>query len=252
MAKKSGLAQEMYVAGYDISGDVGSVSSMAVTSNSQDVTGLNQSAHQRIGTLHDASIAFDTFFNDASNALHDALKGLPTTDVGAMYLTGTTRGDGAFCMEAKQIDYNWTRGADGSLTGTTEARSSSGGANWCRLLVKKVTHSSATDETGIVAPGGAQTTKGAVGYLQHMSAGSGTVEYDIEDSSDSTNGSDGAWANLLAFADVATPWNPITGRVQVTGNVEKWVRASTNGTFTNAVFAMAFYRGLDNDDLDLS
>ncbi len=242
----------MYVAGFDISGDVGSISSLQVTAEEQDVTGINKTAHERITKRHDAIIGFDTFFNDATDQLHDALKGLPTTNVGVMLLTGTTRGDGVFAMEAKQLNYDWVRGADGSLNGSVEAKMGSAGANWCRLLVKKGTHSSATDEVGVNEPADAQTTVGAVGYLQHFSAASGTVEYDIEDSSDSTNGTDGAWANLLAFADVATPYNPITSRVTVTGNVEKWVRASTNGTFTTAVFSMCFYRGLALDSLDLS
>ena len=57
-----------------------------------------------------------------------------------------------------------------------------------------------------------------------------------------TNGVDGAWANLLAFSDVATPYNPIASRVAVNGTVEKWTRASTNGTFTTAVFAMGLRR----------
>ncbi len=252
MAKKSGLSQEMYVAGFDISGDVGSISSLQVTAEEQDVTGINAVAHERITKRHDAIVGFDTFWNVATDALHDALSTLPTTDVGVMVLTGTTRGDSVFAMEAKQINYDWVRGAGGELNGSTEAKVGSGGANWCRLLVSKGTHSSSTDEVGINEPADAQTTEGAVGYLQHFSAASGTVEYDIEDSSDSTNGTDGAWANLLAFSDVATPWSPITSRVEVTGTVEKWVRASTNGTFTTAVFSMCFYRGLVLDSLDLS
>ena len=235
--KQSGLGMKLYLQGMDMSGDVGAISTMRSSVAVLDVTPIDKTAHERLPGLRDGEITFNVFFNNADDETHDALAALPTTDVLCMVLTGTTRGDPVICLTAKQVNYDWQRGADGSMLGTVQLLAASGvPLEYGLLLAARTTHASATDETGIDF--GAQTTAGAIGYLQHFSAASGTVE----DSSDSTNGVDGSWANLGAFSDVATPYAPIAQRIEISGTVERWVRASTNGIFTNAVFAMAFRR----------
>ena len=251
MAKQSGLGQSLYIGGYDLSGDVGSIDEASCPVNALDVTSINRSGVERILGRRDGQLSFTTFFNPATDAEHDALKGLPTADVLVLWLFGSTRGDVCGALSAKQIDYNPTLGADGSLTFKVQMLGAIGSfLEYGEVLVAKTTHASnGEDETGIDF--GSQTTVGAVGFLQHFGAAdpipTGTIEYDIEDSSDSSNGVDGSWANLLAFSDVATPWAEIAERVAVNGNVERWVRASTNGTFTNADFAMGFRRRAANE-----
>lgn len=245
MAKSSGIGQRLYVAGYDISGDVGSINNAGSPLQHLDVTAIDKSAMERIIGRRDAQLSFTAFFNDATDAEHDALSGLPTADVLALWLMGVTAGDVCAAITAKQVNYDGTRGTDGSLTFAVDLVGAAGFfLEYGKVLMAKATHSSATDETGINH--GSQTTIGAVGFLQHFGAAdpipTGTIEYDIEDSSDSSDGDDGAWANLLAFSDVASPWAEIAQRVAVNGNVEKWTRASTNGTFTNADFAMCLRR----------
>jgi hypothetical protein len=220
--------------------------------NLLEITGINKSAKERINGLASGELSFNTFFNPAADAAFDALMGLPKTDVLVMWATGTTLGDPVANLNAKQVASGWNRAADGSLIGSIQAQSNLYPLEWGILLAPATVHGSATDETGFIETGGAQTSKGGVGWLHHNDASSGTVEYDIEDSADSTNGVDGAWANLLAFSNVATPYAQIAERVEVTGTVEKYVRASTNGTFTNADFAMSFRRGITQDDVDLS
>ena len=246
MATRTGMVMRLYLHGYDIGGDVSGFGPIAARANLIDVTSVQDSATRRLVGKRDGEITFTCFFNDTADASHDALSTLPTTDVLAMVTAGITRGDPVFCLSAKQVNYDWNVNQDGSLTGTVQLVGAAGyPLETARLLTAKVTHSSATDVTGI--DHGAQTTSGGVGYLQHFAAASGTVEYDIEDSSDSTNGTDGTWGNLLAFSDVATPYAQIAQRVEVSGTVERWVRASTNGTFTNAQFAMAFRRRVANE-----
>ena len=241
MAKSSGLGMRLYLQGLDISGDVGAIGTIRSSMAAIDVTGIDKSAVERIAGMRDGEITFSVFFNSAVGETHDALAALPTTDVLAMVLTGTTRGDPVFCLTAKQVNYDWSRNADGSMQGTVQLLAAAGvPIEYGSLLVAKTTHASATDETGIDA--GAQSTYGAIGFLQHFSAASGTVEYDLEDSADSTNGVDGVWANLGAFSDVVTPYAAIAQRIAISGTVERWTRASTNGTFTNAVLAMAIRR----------
>lgn len=242
---RSGLGQQMYVGGYDISGNVGSIDNASSPAALLDVTAINKYAFERIIGLRSGQLSFTTFFDVATDAEHDALSGLPTADVLALWMMSSTRGDVCAALTAKQVNYDGTRGADGSLTFKVDLQGAAGlFLEYGEILVAKTTHASATDETGITNT--VQTTDGAVGFLQHFGAAdpipTGTIEYDIEDSSDSTNGIDGAWANLLAFSDVATPWAETAERVAVDGTVEKWTRASTNGTFTNADFAMGLRR----------
>ena len=45
MAKKSGLGNNLFISGYDLSGDVGAIGSIASTRGVQDVTSINKSAH---------------------------------------------------------------------------------------------------------------------------------------------------------------------------------------------------------------
>lgn len=254
MSKQAGLGMRLYLQGLDLSGDVGAINTIRTSSAPLDVTGIDKSAMERILAKRDGEISFTCFFNDgaaanragAAGSSFYALSALPTTDVLALVLMSTTRGAVVWALTAKQINYDWQNNADGSLTGTVQLLGAAGfPLENGRLLVAKTTHASADDETGY--DHGAQTTSGAVGFLQHFAAASGTVEYDIEDSSDSTDGDDGNWANLLAFSDVATPYAAIAQRVAVAGTVERWVRASTNGTFTNAVFAMALRRRQSGD-----
>lgn len=241
MSKSSGIGMRLYLQGLDLSGDVGSISTMRSSMAALDVTAIQDAAMVRIPGIRDGEITFNCFFNNADDETHDALAALPTTAVLCMVLTSVTAGQPVLCLTAKQVNYDWSRAADGSLLGTVQLLAASAVPLEYGLLLKaKGTHASADDETGIDF--GAQTTAGAVGFLQHFTAASGTVEYDLEDSSDSTDGDDGTWANLGAFSDVATPYAAIAERIEISGTVERWVRASTNGTFTDAVFAMAFRR----------
>lgn len=254
MAKSSGLGMALYVAGYDLSGDVGSVESISSPIALLDVPGINRSAMERIQGVRDGMVDFTAFFNPDSTAgaegEHTALSTLVATDRLVQVLMGTTRGDAIAALTSKQTNYDPTRSQDGALTFAVHSPAAAGIAlEWGIVLVAKTTHASATTETGILDGAGAQTTKGAVGFLQAFDAASGTVEYDIDDSSDSTNGVDGTWATLLSFTDVAAASHPTAERVAVNGTVEKYVRAVTEGTFADADFSISFRRR-DTNDLD--
>ena len=250
MAKISGIGQRLYVQGFDLSGDTGQINNVGSPVNLLDVTPISAAAMERIMGRRDGLISFTAFFNDAADGEHVALKGLPTSDVLALYLMSATRGDACAAISAKQENYDGSRGADGSLTIAVNLPASAGIPleRGIILVAKTTSHTGETDETGDNF--GSQTTVGAVGFLQHFedTSPSGVIEYDIEDSSDSTDGDDGNWSNLIAFSNVSTPWAGIAERVAVNGNVEKWVRASTNGAgFTNASFAMGLRRRQTGD-----
>ena len=246
MSKQSGLGQQFYLNGNNLSGDVGAITNAAGTIAPLDVTAINKLAHERIGGRRSGVLAFTTFFNDATEQQHEALKGLPDTDVLALWLFSGTLADPSCAITAKQANYDMTLGTDGALTFAVQLDSTAGTfLEWGQILAAALAHSSATTATGF--DDGAQTTDGAVGFLHAISAASGTVEYDIDDSSDSTNGVDGSWATLLSFTDVPAASHPTAERVEVAGTVERWTRTVTEGTFTTVVFSMAIRRRASGD-----
>ncbi|MET8475432.1 hypothetical protein ABZY90_19550 [Streptomyces sp. NPDC006422] len=151
MTKQSGLAQAFYLGGYNLSGDTGAGNEIGGgLSGTQDVTGIDKRAYERIGLLRDGRLNWTSFFNKAADAAHPVLSALPTTDRHLMWATGTALGSGAACMVAKQLDYNPTRAADGSLTISVSSQSNAYGLEWGDLLTAgQRTDTSATDGTGV-------------------------------------------------------------------------------------------------------
>src|SRR3990167_5567209 len=192
MAKTSVIGARLFLQGRDLSGDVGAISAIRASTALLDVTSIQDSAMVRIPGLRDGEITFNCFFNNAVAETHDYLASLPTTDVLALVLSSTTSGQPTWALTAKQVNYDWNRGADASLAGTVQLLGATGvPLEYGLLLTAKVTHASATD--------------------------------------------------------VPPPWPPMAERVAAAGTVERWVRASTNGTFTTAVFSMSFRRKAAGD-----
>src|ERR1700712_532435 len=116
MAKQSGLGDQLIVDGQLISGDVNSLSNIHGGPAPWDVTGIDKSATERIGVERDGGLSFVAFHNPAALGTHVKLSALPLTDRLVTYCRGFGLGnDSASCI-GKQINYDPTRGADGSLT----------------------------------------------------------------------------------------------------------------------------------------
>lgn len=62
MAKQSGLGDNFYIGGYDLSGDVASVDTISGARDVIDVTAIKQFAHQRLYGLKNGAWSFTTFF----------------------------------------------------------------------------------------------------------------------------------------------------------------------------------------------
>jgi hypothetical protein len=123
MAKQSGLGDNFYIGGYNISGDVGSLGGMSGGPAVQENTGIDKLAFERQGLLRSGQIEFTAFFNDAAAQEHIALKSLPLTDRIATYCRGTTLGNQAACLVGKQLNYDFSRSADGALTESVTVQS---------------------------------------------------------------------------------------------------------------------------------
>ena len=254
MAKGTGLASKMFVSGYDISGDVGAINEIASPKPTIDVTGIDSAGgHERIQTHSDGRISFNAFFNDATGQEHDVLKAKAAVEY-LLVLIGSTKGNPAAMLVALQTNYDWDRPADGSLIATVQALSSGNVAG----TINNVGLEWGTDIIGgtdtLTSPAGAgdqtvgevtaQTTAGAAIMLQVISLGSGTPTFIVQDSSDTTTGSDGSWATLKTMTIQAAN---TAERLTVSGTVEKGLRVNSTGTFTNAVIACGVRRGLAVD-----
>jgi len=247
MAKKTGLAENFYAHGYDISGDVGALQGVSSPRNTLEVPGIDASAMERLLGLASGLIDFNSWFNDAALREHAALKGLPTGDRVMVWAMGTTRGDSAAFLIAKQTNYDWARGEDGSLQASINAQSSNGvPLIWGNMLTAgKITDSSAANGTSI--DDSASTTKGVRAVLQVFDISSGTPTFVFQDSAN-----DSTWSTLISFAAVANGDEPTAEYKTATGTVDRYVRAITTGTFSNAQYAIVYQRGTADDDEDLS
>ncbi len=231
MTKQSGLGDNLYVAGYDLSGDVGNITRIGGGPETLDVTTISKSAYERLGGKRTGSIEFATFFDDATNAEHDALKGLPRTDVIATYARGTTLGNPSASCIGKQVNYDWNRDNSGNLTAAVQILSNGYGIEWGRQLTAGIrTDTSATNGSSIDTT--ASASFGGQAYLHVFSFTGTSVTVKIQDSADNSS-----WLDVTSFAFTAATGRT-TQRIQLgsTATIRRYVRAVTTGTFSSAAF----------------
>ena len=243
MAKINGLGVRLYAAGYDLSADINTVSSMSMSQDLLDITALDTSARKRLTGLGDGSIGVNGWFDNAAGQSHAAWTSnsnkLPTADQAVVVGMGTSRGDPGVGILAKQANYDVAR-TSGSAIATTAAYESTGGSSleWGVLLTSgKQTDGSATTSASVDEGSGASGSAPA-GYLQVISLGSGEMTCTVQDSG---NGS--SWSDKLTFTSVAAASAPTFERVTGSGSTGRYIRVVTSGTFSALVFVVMMSRG---------
>ena len=246
MTKSSGLSQQFLIGGYDLSGDVGSISNAASPRGILEVTAINKAGKERLYGLADGLLEFATWFDDAALLEHIALKGLPATDRNVLWAFGGSIGSVAAMLIAKQINYDWTEGQDRSLAGKISCQANGTPLEWGNLLTPgKVTHSGATN--GASQNDLASSAYGIIGYIQCTAFTGTTVTVIIQESSDNAAGD--PWATKLSFTAITGAQS--AERKTATGTVEQYVRVSSSGTFTSAAIIVAYRRGTAQDEVTL-
>ncbi|WP_405611366.1 hypothetical protein [Streptomyces sp. NBC_01508] len=247
MAKQSGLGDQLWISGQDVSGDIGAVNKIAGGPAVIDVTPINAYAMARIGGLRDGGIDYSAFWNPTNGvgqpkSAHAVLSPLPTTDVIMTYVRGATLGGPVACLNAKQLNYDGTRGDDGAMNFAGATQGNGYGLEWCLGL----TAGQRTDTAGAngdgVDFGTGPTAFGLQAYL-HVFAFTGTsVTVKLQQSSD--NGVGDAWTDITGGGFTAATAGGAAQRIQTARGqtVERYLRAVSTGTFTNAVFAVAVNR----------
>lgn len=247
MAKQSGLGDAFFLGGYDLSGDVGSLGRVGGgLAGTQDVTGINKSAQERIGLARDGALEWTSFFNPALAAAHPVLSSLPTTDRIATYGRGTALGSPAACLVGKQVNYDPSRAADGSLTISVQALANGYGLEWGRQLTAGVRTDTGATNGSSVDLGTGSTAFGLQAWL-HVTSFTGTdATIRLQESSD--DGSGDAFANVTGGAFTQVTAGPTAERIQTARGqtVERYLRVvtSTTGGFSSLSFVVVVCRNL--------
>lgn len=242
MAKESGMGDRLFVGGYDLSGDIGSLQKIGGGPNSPfDTTDITQSAMDRLGGLLTGSIDFTAYHNTSAARAHVRLSLLPTTDVHVSYFRGTTLNGEAASMTAKQINYDPTRAQDGSLTIAVNALSTAAlpltwGVNGTAGI--------RTDTTGTtgsaIDSGAASTTFGLSAYMHVFSFTGTSFTATIHESSDNSGDAYAAVVGGAFAAASAIGSQRIVTALNLT--VERYLKIITTGTFSEASFAIVIVR----------
>ena len=239
MAKQSGLGDNLYVGGNDLSGDTGSIQTIGGGPALLEIPGIDKSAMERIGGLRTGVVDWLSWFNVAALSAHPVLSALPTADVIVSYFRGTVLGGQAAGMTAKQVNYDPTRGADGSLSMGVQAVSNGFGIEWGNSLTAgKKADTGAANGTGVDLS--ASTAFGLQAYLHVFSFTGTDATIKIQESSDDASGD--AYADVVGGGFAAISSAPTTERIATaTGlTVEQWLRAitTTSAGFTEMTFAV--------------
>lgn len=236
MGKQGGLGDNLFVDGYDLSGDAGAITGISTPVQTLPGTGINKSANERLFGERDGALAFMSYFNDAAGAEHLALSTLPTADRIVTYLRGTTLGNPAASINAKQVNYDGTRGNDGSFTLTVQAVANGFALEWGRQLTAGVrTDGAGANGTGVDFL--ASSAFGLQAYLQVRAFTGTSVTVKLQESSD--NGVGDAWADVVGGAFAAASARGAQRIATATNlTVERYLRVVTTGTFSNAEFVV--------------
>lgn len=239
MAKQSGLGDALYIRGVDISGDASALGRIGGGPAALNLTGIRQEAFERQGGVRDGGIDFTTFFNDATDAEHDVLSDLPTSNALITYCRGTQLGSPAASMIAKQVNYDGSRTQDGMFTLSVNALSAQYGLEWGRLLTAGSRLDTAATNGSSVDLGSASPGAFGMQFYVHLLFFTGTnITIKVQESSD--NGAGDAWADVVGATSGALTAR-FAGRFATAAiNVERYIRVVTTGTFSSATFmAMA-------------
>jgi hypothetical protein len=242
--KITGLGANFYIAGFNLSFDVSALDNVAGSIHPLDVTGIQSLARERLGGQREGVLEFTTFADVGAGQEHAALSGLPTADViASAFLPNASYaqavGNPACSINAKQINYDWTRATDGALTGKISCQSNGFGLEWGEALTAGLrTDSAAT--TGAFFDDGAGSNFGGQAYFQVVAFSGTSVTIDIQSATTSGGTYSSTGLTSSAFTGVGAQ------RVAVSNvtTINEFLKVVTTGTFSSATFAVQFCRNL--------
>lgn len=231
MAKQSGLGDHLLIDGYDFSGDIGSISAIRGGNTPLAVTGITVDGIERIGGKRDGAIEFNSFFNPDTDREHLVLSTMPTTDRIVTYCRGLGTGKAAASIVGKQLNYDPTRGEDGSLTIAVSVEGNGYGLDWG----VQYTNGLRTDTTatnGSAVDYAAASNFGLQAWLHLIALTGSDVTVALEDSADNVTFGAVTGGAFAQMTDVGAQ------RIQTArdATIKRYLRVVTTGTFTSATF----------------
>ena len=249
MAIQGGMGDNLWVGGYDLSGDIGSLGQIACPRSVQDTTPINMWAYRRLLLRKDGAIDFTSFFNPSAGAAHPVLSALPTTDVSVAYCRGTSLGSPAACVIGKQIDYVPAEGADGSLTFTTNVQASGYGLEWGNLHTAGIRTDVGATSPATGVDGRAASLYGLQAYLHVFEITGTDATIKLQESSAVDGGGD-AFADIVGggFTALTGASDHTTQRIKTANDlaVERYIRVvtTTAAGFTSLSFGVIVVRNV--------
>lgn len=168
---------------------------------------------------------------------HDALSTLPRTDQIVTWCRGTTIGNPAACVNAKQINYDGTRDNVGNFTLAVQAMGNSFGLEWGKQLTAGL-RTDTTATVGAFFDDGGSSAFGGQAYFQLVEFVGTSVTIDIQ--SATTSGGSYATTGLTTTAMTAVGSQRLA--TSNTTTINEFLKVITTGTFTYAVFNVVFVR----------
>ena len=247
MAKQSGLGSSLFVAQYDISGDVGAISSASCPVAQQDVSSIADSATARLGLRRDGMLTYNSFWNTTAGQAEAVLAAISRADTVTSFFVGSTVGNAAFSMVAKNLDYQIAFGTDGSLGATTEAHANGYGGEWSgggtgdgMLTTGKQSFATGTVNGTSIDLGAVSTLFGAAAYLHVITMPSGTAQFTVQDSADNASFTD---VTGLAFTALTGPGSE-RKQTAAGATIRRYVRLQGTGVHGTSLVACNFIRYL--------
>lgn len=231
------MGDAFYLSGFNASGSLNALGNVGGGPALLEGTDITQSAMARIPSLRDGRMEFTAFFEPVLNMTHDKLAALPTADVFMTYCRGTALGSPSAAMIGKQVNYDGTRGNDGSFTFAVSGQANAYGLEWGLLGTAGIrTDTAATN--GASLDNAASTAFGLQAYLQVFAVTGTSVTVKLQDSPDNTTFTDVVAGGFAAATTVASQRIATVN----TQTVARYLRVATTGTFTNAQFAVTICR----------
>ena len=226
----------VYLNGYDLTDNFNSFD-IGLTHETADNTPFNVDYRTKLALqLRDGTASLEGFF-DADSGEVDAVMG-PLIGTGSDVLTVLPEGDAnsntGYGMLCHMGTYN-IPGEVAGIVGVSLEFEADGGGD--RITVAHALSAENSTGNGSSIDAGSSSSNGGAAFL-HVTAGTGfgTVDVDLEDSSD-----DSTFSTLASFTQVSSA--NTSERITFTGTVERYVRVAFTLTTTSSVtFFVGFQR----------